>query len=55
MAWDGEATHDPWRIVTDQPAEGQTLTEYALRMGIDLGFLDDILDKVINCDFDKLT
>lgn len=41
MAWDGQATHDPWRIVTDQPAEGQTLTDYALRMGIDLGFLDD--------------
>lgn len=41
MAWDGQATHDPWRIVSDQLAEGQTLTEYALRMGIDLGFLDD--------------
>ena len=41
MAWDGQTDHDPWRIVSDQPAEGQTLTEYALRMGIDLGFLDD--------------
>jgi hypothetical protein len=41
MAWDGQTDHDPWRIVTDQPAEGQTLTEYALRMGVDLGFLDD--------------
>ena len=41
MAWDGQTDHDPWRIVSDQPAEGHTLTEYALRMGIDLGFLDD--------------
>jgi hypothetical protein len=41
LAWDGDPTHDPWRIATDQPARIKTLTEYALRMGIDLGFLDD--------------
>lgn len=41
VAWDGDPTHDPWRIATDQPACINTLTEYALRMGIDLGFLDD--------------
>lgn len=41
LAWDGDPAHDPWRIVTDQPAQLQTLTDYALRMGIDLGFLDD--------------
>ena len=41
LTWDGDPTHDPWRIATDQPAHIETLTEYALRMGIDLGFLDD--------------
>jgi hypothetical protein len=41
LAWDGDPDHDPWRIVTDQPAHLQTLTDYALRMGVDLGFLDD--------------
>ncbi len=41
LTWDGDPTHDPWRIATDQPARIETLTEYALRMGIDLGFLDD--------------
>lgn len=41
LAWDGDPTHDPWRIATDQPAGLQTLADYALRMGIDLGFLDD--------------
>jgi hypothetical protein len=41
LAWDGDPTHDPWHIATDQPASIETLTDYALRMGIDLGFLDD--------------
>lgn len=41
LAWDGDPTHDPWRIATDQAAGLDTLTEYALRMGVDLGFLDD--------------
>jgi hypothetical protein len=41
MGWDGDPSHDPWRIASDQRAELLTLTEYALRMGIDLGFLDD--------------
>lgn len=41
LAWDGDPQHDPWRIATDQPASLQTLTDYTLRMGIDLGFLDD--------------
>ena len=41
LTWDGDPAHDPWRIATDQPAHLDTLTEYALRMGIDLGFLDD--------------
>lgn len=41
LAWDGDPTHDPWRIATDLPAQLSTLSDYALRMGIDLGFLDD--------------
>ena len=41
LVWDGDPQHDPWRIATDQRAGLQTLTDYALRMGIDLGFLDD--------------
>jgi len=41
LSWDGDPTHDPWRIVSDQSASPHTLAEYALRMGIDLGFLDD--------------
>jgi hypothetical protein len=41
LVWDGHPSHDPWRIATDQPAGLPTLTDYALRMGIDLGFLDD--------------
>ena len=41
MVWDGVLTHDPWRIASDQRATPHTLAEYALRMGIDLGFLDD--------------
>lgn len=41
LAWDGMPTHDAWRIVSDQPANLSTLVEYALRMGIDFGFLDD--------------
>jgi hypothetical protein len=41
MLWDGHPQHDPWRIATDQRAGQQTLSDYALRMGIDLGFLDD--------------
>lgn len=41
LSWDGDPTHDPWRIVSDQAAGPQTLADYALRMGIDLGFLDD--------------
>jgi hypothetical protein len=41
LAWNGDPAHNPWYIATDQPAGLQTLTEYALRMGIDLGFLDD--------------
>ena len=41
LTWDGDLTHDPWRIATDQTAGLDTLTEYALRMGVDLGFLDD--------------
>jgi hypothetical protein len=41
LVWDGDSNHDPWRIATDQPANLQTLTDYALRMGIEFGFLDD--------------
>lgn len=41
MVWDGDGTHEPWRIASDQRATPHTLAEYALRMGIDLGFLDD--------------
>lgn len=41
LGWDGDLQHDPWRIATDQPARLQTLTDYARRMGIDFGFLDD--------------
>ncbi len=41
LVWDGDPQHDPWRIATDQPAGLETLTDYARRMGIDLGFLDD--------------
>jgi hypothetical protein len=41
LAWDGDPDHDPWRIATDQPANLRTLTDYALRMGIEFGFLDD--------------
>jgi hypothetical protein len=41
VAWDGDPQHEPWRIATDQPANVQTLTDYAHRMGIDFGFLDD--------------
>lgn len=41
LVWDGDPTHDPWRIVTDQRASLRTLAEYAARMGIDAGFLDD--------------
>lgn len=41
LAWDGDPQQEPWRIATDQRASRQTLAEYALRMGIDLGFLDD--------------
>lgn len=41
LVWDGDPDHDPWRIATDQPADLQTLTDYALRMGIEFGFLDD--------------
>ena len=41
MGWDGDAHHEPWRIASDQRATPNTLSEYALRMGIDLGFLDD--------------
>jgi hypothetical protein len=41
LAWDGDSQHEPWRIATDQPASPQTLTDYARRMGIDFGFLDD--------------
>jgi hypothetical protein len=41
LTWDGDPAHDPWRIATDQPASISTFTDYALRMGIDLGFLDD--------------
>jgi len=43
MGWDGDARHEPWRIASDQRATPSTLAEYALRMGIDLGFLDDKL------------
>lgn len=41
LAWDGDPEHDPWRIASDQRASLQTLADYALRMGIDSGFLDD--------------
>jgi hypothetical protein len=41
MVWDGACNHEPWRIASDQHATRNTLAEYALRMGIDLGFLDD--------------
>jgi hypothetical protein len=41
LVWDGDPTHEPWRIATDQPANLHTLSDYALRMGIDFGFLDD--------------
>jgi hypothetical protein len=41
LVWDGHPQHDPWRIASDQEAGPQTLAEYALRMGIDFGFLDD--------------
>lgn len=41
LVWDGQPTHDPWRIASDQRASLQTLADYALRMGIDSGFLDD--------------
>lgn len=41
MVWDGDSEHVPWYIATDQRAGLQTLTDYALRMGIDFGFLDD--------------
>jgi hypothetical protein len=41
LGWDGDPTHDPWRIASDQPACLQTFADYARRMGIDLGFLDD--------------
>jgi hypothetical protein len=41
LVWDGQPHHEPWRIATDQAAGLPTLTDYALRMGIDLGFLDD--------------
>jgi len=41
LVWDGDPDHDPWRIATDQQADLQTLVEYALRMGIEFGFLDD--------------
>ena len=41
LAWDGDLQHEPWRVATDQPANAQTLTDYAHRMGIDFGFLDD--------------
>jgi len=41
LVWDGDPDHDPWRIATDQSANLQTLTDYALRMGIEFGFLGD--------------
>jgi hypothetical protein len=41
LGWDGDPAHDPWRIVTDQPATRRTLAEYAQRAGIEAGFLDD--------------
>lgn len=41
LVWDGDPNNDPWRIATDQYADIQTLTDYALRMGIEFGFLDD--------------
>lgn len=41
LVWDGDPAHDPWRVVSDERATLHTLTDYARRMGIDLGFLDD--------------
>jgi hypothetical protein len=41
LMWDGDPTHDPWRLASDQRTGPQTLIDYALRMGIEFGFLDD--------------
>jgi hypothetical protein len=41
LLWDGDPSHDPWRIASDQPTTVQTLAEYACRMGIEFGFLDE--------------
>lgn len=41
QVWDGNPAHDPWHIVSDERATLHTLTDYARRMGIDAGFLDD--------------
>ncbi len=41
MSWDGAPKHDPWRIASDQQANPNVISDYALRMGIDANFLDD--------------
>jgi hypothetical protein len=41
LLWDGDPAHEPWRIASDQRTGPQTLTDYALRMGSESGFLDD--------------
>jgi len=41
LMWEGDPTHDPWRLASDQRTSPQTLIDYALRMGIEFGFLDD--------------
>lgn len=41
LVWDGDPRHDPWRLASDQPTSPATLSEYAQRMGIESGFLDD--------------
>lgn len=41
LIWDGDPAHEPWRLASDQHTKQQTLMEYALRMGIEFGFLDD--------------
>ena len=41
LIWDGDPTHDPWRLASDQHTGQHTLIEYARRMGIEFGFLDD--------------
>jgi hypothetical protein len=41
MTWNGDVKHDPWRIASDQQANPNTFSDYALRMGIDANFLDE--------------